>query len=145
MLIFDKIRQMKTATGKLMRLGVDRVCVGIDGTIITRWVPDALKNYFTTNEHGFPVRNKTYIDFVHMDSRVGGSHTFGIWLDGNQETKKPDSTLKMPILANGNYPRNPSTKVFHVYIEHCRKNPTAFNMDGYNAYVPSTPASVKQT
>lgn len=61
---------------------------------------------------------------INMSSMTDSAHTFKMynsWFDA-MSGNNPVATCTIPVLANGNYPTNPSTKRFNQWINACKGN-----------------------
>jgi len=77
----------------------------------------------------YPKKGGPRIDMWEMDSAC---HTFGYWENGEKAgpNDPPKIKLKLPIMANGNYPGDPQAE-FYDWLSVARQNPEIFNIESY--------------
>ena len=82
----------------------------------------------------YPTLSGPRIDMWKEVSRVGGFHTFGYWPNGSKAGPlcPPKREVRLPILANGNYPGAPQPEDFYTWIAKVRENPELFTLEEYN-------------
>jgi len=76
---------------------------------------------------------KASIDMWEEDSRPGGYHVFGYWAAGQTPhlSNPPGKKIRIPILGNGNYPGNPTSRQFFKWLAKGVKHPELFTWEEY--------------
>ena len=78
------------------------------------------------------------IDMWKENSEVGGSRTFGYWethTAAYDDRAKPEMTVEIPIVENGNYIGDPSNSGFEKWRKACLKDKKQFTITGYHRFM----------